>query len=505
MESAGSGTLAPTGETTGMLPFLGFAVLGGLLSGVVPLLLILQVPDVGRSDAWILTVLLTVWAGLRLTMTIVVGRPMLFDFFFWMFTYVFMGIAPTVQIRSGLISRTTQGIDEGLDLPTAVLVCVGVVCYEIGRYLARIRGNRRAADATSRGLSARAPEELTVVDPLRTALLLTAGVALSTYFIAKIGLGSLFGSRDQAFAARSAQWSDPAIRSIMYSLAIYPLLVGIGALAQVRRSAVKGRGWFAIPLIGATLLLLTVVNPVSSARYSLGTVIFALALYAGAALNPTRVRTTLVTALAGLIFLFPLADAFRRPEVNLARDGFFGEYKGNPDYDAFWQIANAFSYWLDGLVEPGRQALGSLLFWVPRSIWPDKPVDTGILLAQYRGYSFENLSAPLWAELLVNGGVIALIIGFLATGYFLRVMDDRLLPAFAAAGYWAIVGAIFPVYMTILLRGSLLQATGAVAVALLCLLVVRKHNRLPAADGLASSDRRLSEPPQSPAFRTGRG
>ena len=52
-------------------------------------------------------------------------------------------------------------------------------------------------------------------------------------------------------------------------------------------------------------------------------------------------------------------------------------------------------------------------------------------------------------------------------------MDRRLLPAFSAAGYWAIVGAIFPVYMTILLRGSLLQATGDVFIATACLLFVR--------------------------------
>jgi len=185
------------------------------------------------------------------------------------------------------------------------------------------------------------------------------------------------------------------------------------------------------------------------------------------------------------------------------RNGFFGEYEGNPDYDAFWQVANAFSYGLDGLIEPGRQALGSVLFWVPRGVWPDKPVDTGILLAQYRGYSFQNLSAPLWAEFLVNGGISVLIVGFLLLGYSLRVMDSRLLPAFNAAGYWAIVGAIFPVYMTILLRGSLLQATGVVAVALACLLFVRQSGRPPRSDSLSGT--KWPELQRSPASRTGSG
>ncbi|TFC83435.1 hypothetical protein E3T28_08935 [Cryobacterium sinapicolor] len=460
-------------------------------------------PDVGRGQAWILTLVLVVWAGLRLALLIVVGRPMLFDFFFWMFVYVFMGIAPTVQIRSGLISRTTQGIDESLELPTAALVCLGVACYEIGRLVAY--GHERGRLTTGSREEGNAPvRAVTQVRTWSTLVLVGAGFIFSLYFISKIGLGSLFGSRDQAFAARSATWTDPAVRSIMYAVAIYPLLVGIGALVQVRRRTTGplAMAYGGVIAIGIALLL-TVVNPVSSARYSLGTVLFALAVYAGALLTVARVRTALTAALVGLIFLFPLADAFRRPEVNLVRNGFFGEYEGNPDYDAFWQVANAFSYGLDGLIEPGRQALGSVLFWVPRGLWPDKPVDTGILLAQYRGYSFQNLSAPLWAEFLVNGGIGVLIVGFLLVGYALRVMDSRLLPAVKASGYWAIVGAVFPVYMTILLRGSLLQATGVVAVALACLLFVRQPVRSPGGDSLSGTN--WPEFQQSPASRTGSG
>lgn len=464
-----------TGSTVGGTRYLWFAVCAFILSAVVPLLLVAQVYDVGRSSAWIITLVIAVWAGLRMSAIISAGRPMLFDFFFVMFCYVFMGIAPTVQIRSDLISTTTKGIDPGFDLPTAVLVATGIGCYEVGRLVAltRERGGsaRVPSGAGRRALATR----LTTVSQVRSFLLIALGIVFGAYFISKVGIGSLFGSRDQAFAARAAAWPDSSIRPVMYSLAIYPLLVGIGAIVQVRKTVRRGlSGWYLVVILGAALVLLTIVNPISSARYSLGTVLFALAVYGGAVLTPRRTRVTLVAAIVGLIFLFPLADAFRRPTVDFVRAGFFGEYESNPDYDAFWQIANAYSFVLDGLVHVGQQALGSVLFWVPRSVWPDKPVDTSILLANYRGYSFTNLSAPLWAELLVNGGIPLLVIGFLIVGYVLQVMDKRLLPAFGAAGYWAIVGAIFPVYMTILLRGSLLQATGTVAVALGCLLFVRK-------------------------------
>jgi hypothetical protein len=89
----------------------------------------------------------------------------------------------------------------------------------------------------------------------------------------------------------------------------------------------------------------------------------------------------------------------------------------------------------------------------------------------------------MWAEALVNGGIIGVVIIFLALGVALRAMDSRVLPAFATGGAWAIVGAILPVYMTILLRGSLLQATGALAITIVSILFVAGRNREVTASG----------------------
>lgn len=463
---------------------IGVLLIAVILSAAVPAFLVADVPDVGRSSGWILTLLVMVWSGLRMATAIASGRPMLFDFFFWIFCYVFMGLAPSVQIRSGLISTTTQGMNPALDVPTALLVVLGILCYEVGRVVAlfRQRAKHRAATAAATGRdhgsapAVRAPIVGSGVSTWRTIALVIVGFAASAYFVVKVGVGSLFIDRYAFDALRATVWPDPATGAVVRALAVYPLLVGIGALALLWRTARHGRAVYGVAALVCTGLLLTIVNPVSSARYTLGTVVFAIAVYAGAVATSHRTRLTLVATIIGFIFVFPIADAFRvtTATVDASRTGFFTEYMGNPDYDAFWQIGNAYSYALDGLVQFGQQTLGSLFFWLPRAIWADKPVDTGILLAQYRGYSFDNLSAPLWAEFLVNGGIPVLVIGFLCVGYLLRDMDRRLLPAFTQARFWAIVGAVFPVYMTILLRGSLLQATGAVFVAIGCLLVVRR-------------------------------
>jgi hypothetical protein len=424
-----------------------------------------------------------VWAGLRVSLIWVSGVPRLFDYFLWVFTYIFMGIAPTAQILSGLTSTTTPGVDPGMDLPAAFVVVLGLGCYELGRAGWILREQHQATRESIR---------VTPVHPVRTIVLALCGVLVGAYFVSRVGFAGSLGSREGALAARNAAWPDPSMRAIFYAGAVYPLLAATGALAQLARTSLSrvNRQWALGGAVAAGAVLLLIVNPVASARYTFGTVAFALAVFLGAVATRPRARLTMLAGIVGFLAIFPIADAFRREDSVVTRAGFFEEYLSNPDYDAFWQIANALSYDIDGLVVPFRQALGSLLFFVPRAVWPDKPTDTGILLAEYRGYSFDNLSAPMWAEALVNGGVIAVVILFVVLGVAVRAMDTKMVPAFESGGVWAITGAILPVYMTILLRGSLLQATGALIITIVAVAFV--------ADRTAASSETIADKP--PAY-----
>ncbi|ROR90505.1 oligosaccharide repeat unit polymerase [Nocardioides aurantiacus] len=485
MTRGGDKLLGDRGATTLVTQRAGPGVAGlvALVSGLavlLPLWLTTTVPDVGRSDAWRITLVVMAVYGGRLAFICCANRPRLFDFFFCLFVYLFLGLAPSVQIRSDQISGTTPGMDPVLDRPATYIVVAGLLAYEVGRSAAVVRS--RAVPPTARGTArTRArpvPARDTAPHPARTYLLYAAGLVFLAFFVSRIGPGTLIASRDAASEATSAAFPDPSVNAIISALAVYPLLIGTGALVQlrIRSREPTRRAWLAaVALVGVALLLVS-NNPVSTARYGFGIVAFAIAVYLGAARTPARARALGLGTIAAFLFLFPLADAFRRADqtASFARAGFFGEYRANPDYDAFWQIANSYAYWHDGLVEPLRQITGSLLFWVPRSIWADKPTDTGILLAQYRNYSVENLSAPMWAEGMINLGPAGVLIVFVLLGYWLQRMDIRLADRLHLGDVWGIVGAVFPVFLTILLRGSLLQATGGLVVAIACVLFVRR-------------------------------
>jgi hypothetical protein len=435
---------------------LWFLTVAFVLSLLMPIMLVAQVPDGGRSSAWVITLAICVWSGFRLAWIIAQGKPYLFEFMFWLFVYIFFGLAASVQILSGDIASTTPDMSPDLDWPTALFLLGSLVTFEIGRLLVR----RPAAGAPGSGAGA------TRINKKVAWTLLILGLTMNAYFVSQSGITSFFQDRYARQAARATGFADPTTAAVIGALAWIPLLVAAGAFVYLRKER-RSRGlsgrYGPLVLIAAAGVLL-VVNPISGARFTAGTVMFALVCYLGIFRTPAMVRLSLSGIIVAFLFLFPILDAFRTTSVNVTRTGFFDEYAGNADYDAVWQLANTLSYISSEGITWGRQALGVLFFWVPRSIWPNKPIDTGILLANFRGYSFTNLSSPLWAEFAINFGVVCTLLLMIGFGAGVVILDLRLPRAFAVGGTAAIIGAILPAYMIILLRGSLLQASGGLFV-----------------------------------------
>jgi hypothetical protein len=140
----------------------------------------------------------------------------------------------------------------------------------------------------------------------------------------------------------------------------------------------------------------------------------------------------------------------------------------NGDFDAFPQISNGLYALAKGAFPIFNQIFGSVLFFIPRSIWLEKPLDTGIVVAQFHGLSFQNLSAPWVLELFINGRYPALLIGtVLVVRYLFKGEAQTEIVTIQSVNIIIVFGLLF-----ILMRGSLLQATG---ITLFSLLICRLH------------------------------
>jgi hypothetical protein len=436
--------------------------------GMVILLptLLIHLTPVPRNPAWVFALVVTTISGLRYAWIVADGRRRLYEVSFWVFTYVFLGIAPLVQMRTGQAPGTTPKLDAALQQPAAIVGIAGIVAFIVGLSLA---GSRRTV--------ARAPVVANGVDLRRTVVIAVFALLLDAYYISKVGLGSLFTSRDGLDLALNTAWADSADSALITGTTTMTLLVSFIGLVRCINQA-KNREW---PLLALTitvgLALAITVNPITQARYVFGTVALSVAALFGLFATARRFRIIAILWIVALIVVFPLADAFRYDAGGEFKSTSVLESLNSPDFDAFAQINNTVLYVDRHGTTKGEQAAGVLLFWVPRRLWAEKPRDTGILLAESRKYSFTILSAPIWAELYINGGWPVLLIGMVLLGFVVRSQDNRIEESLRRARAPSILACILPFYLTILLRGSLLQAMSYLLVILVCTVFVSRWER----------------------------
>lgn len=123
-----------------------------------------------------------------------------------------------------------------------------------------------------------------------------------------------------------------------------------------------------------------------------------------------------------ILFVFPVLNSFRRVET--AEDfslfkGFSFLYHGH--FDSYLSIGQVIQH---DFISYGRQLLGSIFFFVPRGIWPDKPTGTGHTLLTNINALFTNISANYYAEGYANFGYLGMFLFALVLGFVLRRLDE---------------------------------------------------------------------------------
>lgn len=418
---------------------------------IAPVAVILASPDPDNGP-WYLPLAITTIAGARYAWIIGEGYRRLVEMSFWVFTYVFMGLAPIAQLRLQADTATTPRIDHSLDGRTVLLITAGMIAFLLGLYLARL-------------IWPRLPNALVDVDQRRQAINLPRAIVLSmlalavnAYWVRSVGVGSLFASRYEATAQANAALGDGFITSVIAAVAMMSLLVSFIATVKYYVAAEHKDRLLLALIVVLGLTLLVTINPISSARYLFGTTALAVAALFGLYATRGRFRVVAILAVVGLAVIFPFADAFRYSTSGNFKSTDPLESLASPDYDSFQQVNNTILFVDTHGNTAGNQALGVILFWVPREYWQNKATDTGVLLAKDRQYQVENLSAPLWTELYINGGWPVLIIGMILIGLIAGVQDRRIERSLQHARAPTILACILPFYLIILLRGSLLQA-----------------------------------------------
>lgn len=387
---------------------------------------------------------------------------------FWIFVYTGMGLAPLAQLTTGRSTALAVQVDDAALTTATLLILLGCVCFDVAYHLKLRRRGHRPPQLRFRTLRS--------MDVLRV-FSVAAVVAGLVYIVQAGGLSVFFLSRQEAGHALDEINPDSghALRAIISSAGSVGCLTALIFYLHVWRT--RDRTLTAVDgLLMAALAVMNVVvnNPISNSRY------WTLAVIFGLLLPLIRGRKGLFNAaVAGgviaSIVIFPLSDITRRAggqgtALNLESVWVVIATK---DYDQFTMFANTLAYTDNSGLSWGMQALGPLLFWVPRVVWANKPLDTGVEVGQWMNSVNLNLSAPLWAEAWINFGLIGLIVVFAALGLLSRRLDRGFRPEILSKGSVGYLGiSIFAGYLFILLRGSLLQSMGRLMILILSVLIL---------------------------------
>lgn len=333
---------------------------------------------------------------------------------FHVFILFFFCIAPSIQYKNNIHFFGTY-FSEDSYLQASFLVLLILLVYNIVYITTFAKAKIKERHLTH-------VELLREEKPIgRWRGLCMLGVSLFTFLLVFYTNGFNFAS----MLFRGGDFSEERIElersaGLIVGNFLKPMSMVILLAAYI--AGVRQKAFFAILLI---LFLLTC--PVTGmARFSVA------AMYIPVCLNMIplfRRKDVFVLILCfSLLVVFPFLDNFRYYSAGQ-------ELEFGLNFDQFTELHfDSYSMFMrvlsENIITWGHQLLGVLFFWVPRSLWPTKPIGSGAFLAHEKGWYFTNVSMPFFGEGYINFGLLGVFVFAVLLSVVSAVEDKR---------YWSVL------------------------------------------------------------------
>ena len=382
---------------------------------------------------------------LRFAMLEHAGTPA--DIVVFIFNWLFLDLAPKVQLLSSpqqLVNTSSVTVDT---VAMTNLACALFMLTFTFVYVFSGRRVEEAADASP-------PQEFT-----------GGGIGIAI-FVCVLVVGA--AAPHAYHAVEVTETATPATLIVGRFLLFLPSATLLILLNETVRSGRK----ILFTRICALLLLLVLVliteNPYTEKRNALGPVYIGVLLIMFQNWFASRGRRLLLLVMS-MVLVFPAITIFTHDknvvlsEVSMSQFGEqIADHYFSINYDSWANIYTSVEVVSVHGLQWGRQLLGSLMFFVPSSLWSTKPLATGILLANYLinnyGMWFTNLSAPIVAEGYLDFGYLGVIAYAAGMAYVVRSLNALAV----RPGKWVALplATYASVFLMIVMRGSLMIALG---------------------------------------------
>ena len=225
-----------------------------------------------------------------------------------------------------------------------------------------------------------------------------------------------------------------------------PMIIFLGAyIMKVKHKVV-------LPIL--FILMIISSPPTGMARFSAAAIYIPVIL---CTLSIFKKRYVFIMSMVlGLLVVFPFLNNFRNmsegKQVSLGVN--FDQFL-ELHFDSYSMFMRVLS---EDIVTNGRQLLGPLFFFVPRSMWPDKPTGSGHYLMESMGADFTNVSMPYFGEGYINFGILGVILFVVFLAYIMARFDSRYWSVNEHVGLDQIKYCIMLALLMFILRGDLMSS-----------------------------------------------
>lgn len=328
------------------------------------------------------------------------------DEMLWIFMLVFMGVAPLIQFLADKYPWwNTDKITDEVIIYSNFIILVFCGVYMIVRHYIRVKNKKYIYIHNINSL-------------LKIGFYLS--LLCSGYVIVQTGFMNLFSR-----ATNSTGVNGSIGMVIENTFRAFPVIVFSMQIAYKNKYGKFNN----IKHVIITFILLILVNfPTGLPRFKIAATYLGILLVYKEKIKSKNLFK--YTVLFGLLFIFPLINIFR---YNTFEDLLYLNITlPNPshdflqgDFDSYSMLARSLIYVRDHGLTFGNQLIGAVLFFIPRSIWENKAIGSGWLIADTEGWSFGNISFPYIGEGYINFGLIGVILFAIIGSYIVCNLDHK--------------------------------------------------------------------------------
>lgn len=398
----------------------------------------------------IMLLIVAVFVVSKIIMILTSKRIRLLEITFYGFTYIFLIVSPLAQISHQYFPLSGWMYDEHQIIYGIFTIGIGLLGYEFGLLISKKTTNLVFNDRPR----------------IRLKFIITLAFICMTYAIHKFGgIFNLLGNRNEIGSMNTL---------ILINLLRTPIFVAwIFTIVEFKKRRVNGlKITNKLKLSIVILLILNFIgsNPFYTSRYWYGSVLISTIIVL-INWNKNTIIYLIYALLSVFLIIFPYADVARdTDQFRLGLDPMIQNLIRG-DFDVFQMIMNVPIYIRYEGLSFGEQLLGVIFFFIPRSLWPNKPIGTGATIGSYFNYLNTNISAPLWAEFQINFGLIGVFFGFVLYGVITNKLQIGFNNTRGQMNFYQVFVPFFAAYQIFILRGDLMSSFAGLSMVILFMFI----------------------------------